>query len=248
MIEETYERKKQARQRQDDEFQDRLEGALEKFEAFLFAKGESLQGAGLRNSPEAYAKRHRRIANFSREALVVRGLEAISREISQLDSEVVDRLLKSSDPKLLVGLARVSLDDTPVDRVERLTLKGAERFQSLIEDAGGSVSSSWVSQLLGISEEAVRKRAQRGTLICRRTASGGLSFPRFQFDEPNKRLLDGIQVLLSQKVVWAPEELIRFLLVRYAPEHSDDTPLKMLDRGEVDRVMQIASDYLQQRA
>lgn len=77
---------------------------------------------------------------------------------------------------------QVSLDKAPVDRMAPMTLKSAERFQNLIEGAGGSVSPGWVAQLLDTSEEAVKKRAQRNTLISRRTASGELSFPRFQFD------------------------------------------------------------------
>lgn len=126
-------------------------------------------------------------------------------------------------------------------------MSGAGRFQSLLEDAGGFVSATWVAQLLGVSEKAVRNRAQRNTLISRPTASGELSFPRFQFDELNKRLLDGIQAVLVNTASWAPDEVIRFLLVRYAPDRTDDTPLKMLTRGELDRVLQLTSVHLEQR-
>ncbi|WP_447044911.1 hypothetical protein [Vreelandella sp. H-I2] len=184
----------------------------------------------------------------ARAELVLRGVEAISREVGYLPSDSVDLLLRSSDPKLLAGLARASLDDTQIDRVDRLRLKGAERFQKLIEDAGGSVSSRWVSEFLGTTEEAVRKRAQRGSLIARRTASGDLSFPRFQFDESRSRLLPGLSKLLTEAAAWDAEELIRFLLVRHEPASSDDTPLNLLKRGQIDRVLNLARVHMQQRA
>ncbi|HDZ38437.1 MAG TPA: hypothetical protein ENH62_09155 [Marinobacter sp.] len=131
--------------------------------------------------------------------------------------------------------------------MDYLLLKGAERFQNLVESVGGFVSPGWVALLLGTSEEAVRKRVQQNTLIARRTASGELSFPRFQFDEPNRQVLAGLQVVLLETSLWAPEELILFLLVRYNPEHTDDTPLKMLRRGELDSVLHLISVHLEQR-
>lgn len=58
--------------------------------------------------------------------------------------------------------------------------------------------------MLETSEEAVRKRVQQNTMIARHTASGELSFPRFQFDEPSKKVLAGIQALLAETAPWAP--------------------------------------------
>tara|TARA_R110001592_G_scaffold344760_1_gene636274 strand:+ start:3823 stop:4221 length:399 start_codon:yes stop_codon:yes gene_type:complete len=131
--------------------------------------------------------------------------------------------------------------------MDDLLIKGAERFRKLVESAGGFVSSCMVAQLLEISEADIRNRAQRNALIARRTASGELSFPRFQFDERKGQVLAGLQTVLVETATWAPEELIRFLLVRYNPEHTEDTPLKMLKRGELDGVLQLASVHLKQR-
>lgn len=186
-------------------------------------------------------------AALARKDLLLRSIEALTREIDHLDPGLVEKLLKSSDPRLLVGLAKASLEDSPIDREDRMTLKGAERLQKMLDNAGGTVSTSWVSRLLGTNEEAVRKRAQRRALIGRRAPSGELCFPRFQFDEDSGKLLPGLSRLLSQTASWSPEELIRFLLVRHNPESSDDTPLKMLQRGEIDRVLDLAAGYLKQR-
>lgn len=180
--------------------------------------------------------------------LFLRSLEAITRELVQFNSDYVEKLLRSSDQKLLVGLARAALEETPIDRVERMGLKGAERFQQLLERAGGSAATSWVAELLNTSEEAVRKRVQRNGLIARRTPTGELSFPRFQFDEAKGRLLPGLQGLMSRTKGWEPEELIRFLLVRHDPEHTDETPLQLLRAGKIDRVLSLAETHLDQRA
>ncbi len=78
------------------------------------------------------------------------------------------------------------------NQMDDLLIKGAERFLKLVERAGGFVSSCMVAQLLEISEADVRNRAQRNALIARRTASGELSFPRFQFDERKGQVLAGV--------------------------------------------------------
>lgn len=269
MIEEMNQPDKRVDQR-DPEFQEDFDRALKQVEAVLrlyypeevdaLKVGETLKvrnldgkilttGEEVRRGAKAKRVRAKGVKAFrARAELVLRGVEAISREVGHLPPDSVDRLLRSSDPRLLVGLARASLEDTPIDRMERMTLRGAERFQKLIENAGGLVSSRWVSEFLGVSEEAVRKRAQRGSLIARRTASGDLSFPRFQFDEGNARLLPGLSKLLTETESWEPEELTRFLLVRHEPASSDDTPLTLIQRGEVDRVLELAQVYMQQRA
>lgn len=182
-----------------------------------------------------------------RAKLVLRIAEAACREVGHLGSDLVTRLLQSSDPELLVGVAQASLEPTPIDRVNRMMLVGAERFQGLIEDAGGSVSTAWVAQFLGSSEEAVRKRVQRNTLIARRTPSGELSFPRFQFDERKPGVLNGIQGVLSKAKSWPPEEVIRFLLLPHQPDASEKTPLSLLQQGELGRVLSLLEAHGEQR-
>ncbi len=274
MIDETNQSEKQAKQRA-SEYQEDVDRALKQIEAtfrlYYLEEVDTLEdgvtlkadngegknfttGGVVRHRAKAKRTKAKRTtakrakASRARAELVLRGVEAISREVGHLPPESVDRLLRSSDPRLLAGLARASLDDTQIDRVDRLKLKGTERFQQLIEDAGGSVSTRWVAEFLDTTEEAVRKRAQRGNLIARRTASGDLSFPRFQFDESRSRLLPGLSKLLAETTAWDAEELIRFLLVRHGPASSDDTPLKLLERGQIDQVLSLTRLHMQQRA
>ncbi|WP_386083037.1 hypothetical protein ACFIOZ_07370 [Vreelandella sp. F11] len=274
MIDETNQSDKQAKQRA-SEYQEDLERALKQMKAafrlYYPEEVNSLESGVAPTADNSEAQnyttggvvRHRAIAkkakvkrtkakrakaSRARAELVLRGVEAISREVGNLPPESVDQLLRSSDPRLLAGIARASLDDTPIDRVERLKLKGTERFQQLIEDAGGAVSTRWVSEFFDTTEEAIRKRAQRGKLIARRTASGDLSFPRFQFDESRRRLLPGLSKLLTETAAWDTEELIRFLLVRHEPASSNDTPLKLLERDQIDQVLSLTRLHMQQRA
>lgn len=259
MIEEAKQPEKHINQ-QDHDFQDEVDTAVRKFEDLLrlgaAEKGVTIRATVKRDTPnqqeqlESLLKRaatKKQDFHRSRKALLLRGVEAMTRELGQIDAEQVDQLLQSSDNKLLVGFARIALEDTPADRLDRMTLRGTERFQNLIEGAGGSVTSAWVAELLGASEEAVRKRVGRRTLIARRIASGELSFPRFQFDEQHQRLLPGLSDLLSATKAWSPEEIIRFLLVRHNPKLSDDTPLTLLERGDRDSVLALAAANRQQR-
>ncbi len=183
-----------------------------------------------------------------RKALTYRAVEAAIKVIGAVNQEPVERLLTSSASRLLAGLATASLEDASMDRLERMKLKGAERFEMLIEGAGGAFPSERVATLLGISEEAVRKRAQRRNLIAKRTSSGELRFPCFQFDVSSRKLIPGLQRVLRQMEGVDQNEIIRFFLVPHEPSFSNETPSSLLKRGEVDRVVEMASGHLSQRA
>lgn len=246
MITEIYQPEKR-RARRNSDFEKDFSHALKQLEAVLqLGYPENMNTLKIDQAQKIRYPEEK--ALHDRAALVLRVIQAISREIGHLSPDSVEHLLRSSDPRLLAGLAQASLDDAQIDRVDRLQLKGAERLQKLLESVGGSVSTQWVSEFLEISEEAVRKRAQRGHLIARRTASGNLSFPRFQFLEERSSLLPGLAKLLSETKSWDTNELIRFLLVRHEPSSSEDTPLELLKLGKIDRVLSLARFNMEQRA
>lgn len=183
----------------------------------------------------------------ARKALLLRSVEAIAREIYQFDAVELKELSSKSDPNLLVELAQAVLTDSPLDRTQRMALKGAERFRKLLDKFGGSVSTQWVSEFLDTSEAAVRKRAQRKSLIARRMPNGELSFPRFQFDEAAGDLVKGMHAFLVHVNKWPVEEIVHFLLVPHTPSHTRDTPLDMLKRDELRQVIDLANMHLTQR-
>lgn len=193
-------------------------------------------------TPKAAAK-----LSKARRDLLMRSFEAMAREIYQFDALEIKDLSTKSDPRLLVELAQSVLSDTPVDRTERMALKGAERFRALLDKFDGSVSTKWACDFLGSTEAAVRKRVQRKTLLARRMPNGELSFPRFQFNESAGDLVRGLQSFLAHVNSWPVEEIVRFLLVRHNPSVSDENPLAMLKQGRLKQAIALADMHLTQR-
>jgi hypothetical protein len=185
--------------------------------------------------------------NKARRALVMRSAEVLAREIYQFNALEIKELSTRSDPTLLVKLAQAALTDTPVDRTERMALRGAERFRALLDKFGSSVTTRWVCEFLGSTESAVRKRVQRKTLLARRMPNGELSFPRFQFDETTGELVQGLQSFLVHVNSWPSEEVVRFLLVRHNPSVSNENPLELLKQGKLQQVLELADMHLTQR-
>tara|TARA_R110000824_G_scaffold131955_2_gene294236 strand:- start:1102 stop:1818 length:717 start_codon:yes stop_codon:yes gene_type:complete len=185
--------------------------------------------------------------NKARHDLLMRSVEAMAREISQFGEAEIKELSAKSDPGMLVKLVHTFLTDSPFDRTTRMALKGAERFRALLEKFGGTVTTKWVCEFLGISEAAVRKRAHRNALLARRMPNGELSFPAFQFDESSGGLVRGMQAFLSHVNSWPVDEIVRFLLVRHTPEISNDNPLELLKQSQLKRVIDLADMHLTQR-
>tara|TARA_R110000823_G_scaffold10240_3_gene35343 strand:- start:773 stop:1135 length:363 start_codon:yes stop_codon:yes gene_type:complete len=117
----------------------------------------------------------------------------------------------------------------------------------LIETSGGTLSISEVAVLLGISEKTVLERLGNYQVLGFRIPSSVLQFPRFQFDEKKRCVIPGILDFLGETNGWSALERIRFLLVRYEPEFTNETPMDLVRGGEVERVAELARVYLQQR-
>jgi hypothetical protein len=64
----------------------------------------------------------------------------------------------------------------------RALLRGAQHKRALLELAGGAMSSSEVSDLLGISVQAVKQRIDRRGILAVPLAGGAWGFPAKQFD------------------------------------------------------------------
>ncbi|MFP3978957.1 hypothetical protein [Marinobacter sp. KMM 10035] len=125
--------------------------------------------------------------------------------------------------------------------------KGAARFMKLIETSGGTLSISEVAVFLGVSEKTVLERLGNVQMLGFRTSSNVLQFPRFQFDDKKRCVIPGLLDFLGETPGWSAMERIRFLLVRYEPEFTNDTPMDLVRSGEVGRVAELARVYLQQR-
>lgn len=212
------------------------------FEQIKRIIAQAEQPVGRRRAPKAV-----RQLNTAKRALLVRSVKALAREIYQFDASEIQELIAESDPRLLVTLVQGTLSDSPIDRTERMMLKGAERLHALLVKFGGTVTTKWVGDFFGASEDAIRKRVQRKALLARRSGSGELSFPRFQFDEATGDLVPGLPALLLHVKSWPAEEIVRFLLVRHNPSVSQENPLDLLKRGDLAPVIELADMHLTQR-
>ena len=152
-------------------------------------------------------------------------LEALSAELSLRDPEgtVVAR---SSD---LAGLARLTIDrviDTAAVWQEHLgPLYDTEGVRELLSRSGRPVSRQAVSQ--------------RRNLLSLTTGSGRVVYPAFQFQGR------GVVAGLAEVLEAVPESVVSrwtlaSWLVSAEPDLDDDTPIRVLSDGGVERVMQCA--------
>lgn len=185
-----------------------------------------------------------------RAALVDRVAVVVERELSQMSFPEAQSLALLPDHIMLSRLAEHSLS-SPIDLKNRMALKGEERFREMLDRVGGAASLASVVNLLGTTEDAVRKHAERNTILAYRTPRREWSFPVFQFDQNKGVVYPGVKAFLklTKDSDWPAEEKTRFLLVPYDPQlpgHETETPLDLLVDGQVERVMRMADRYLQQ--
>ena len=112
----------------------------------------------LESRPDAAAVFDRATTAFMRALLSLRDeLSAAGRD---------RRLLAQDDKTLLAELLIQALRADPlVSKELRLRLRGQLALRSLLEQSGGALTAAEVAELLGITEDAVRKRARRGKLL-----------------------------------------------------------------------------------
>lgn len=133
-------------------------------------------------------------------------------------------------------------------RRERLRAKGGHRFDQLLVKVGGLMSLKDTAELLALSESAVIAKADRRELLSIRGADDQRAFPRFQFEKSREApLLQGLLSFLAAVSDWDDATIIRFLLVRYDPQHSDETPLDLILRNQVNEALELAKHCYEQR-
>jgi hypothetical protein len=112
----------------------------------------------LESRPDAAAVFDRATTAFMRALLSLREeLTVVGRD---------RRLLAQDDKTLLAELLIQALRADPlVSKQLRLRLRGQLALRSLLEQGGGALTAAEVAELLGITGDAVRKRARRGKLL-----------------------------------------------------------------------------------
>ena len=175
-----------------------------------------------RVKPGAGALFNRATTAFMRELLtMVRPLDVQAR-----DTE----LLARDDKALLAELMIQALQADPLSsKALRLRLQGQLALRRMLEQAGGAYTASEVADLLGITGDAVRKRARKGKLLA--IPRGGHSlYPAFQFDVSGSTVVPGFEAILALLDTGSAAAKLRFFLT--ADSDLDGTPLAALLSGD----------------
>lgn len=140
------------------------------------------------------------------------------------------RLLAQDDKTLLAELLIQALQADPlVSKDLRLRVRGQLALQSLLQGSGGALTAAEVAELLGITEDAVRKRARRGKLLA--LPRGGRSlYPAFQFDLDRRCLMPGLDAVLALLDTDSAPAKLRFFLI--PDEDLGAAPIEILRKGD----------------
>jgi len=184
-----------------------------------------------------------------------RNTQVTKEKILRLVRETVERLVESVPPSALEKAAEASngiealitaLSEVPPagdTRSENLTaakLRGVLARNRLLEARGGTVGSSEVGEILGITRQAVHQRCKAGKLLGLETGRHGLAYPLWQFDESG--LVPGLEETLKTLDDASPWMKARFLLSRNV-RLEDQAPIDVLQEGRTAEVLEAAAAY-----
>jgi biotin operon repressor len=176
-----------------------------------------------------------------RQAFLARALNALvrltpalaERELSQAvaapsDLEVLLRALES--PEALAALL-------PDDPLVAARLRGLRARDALLQAEGGTMSAEQVSEILGISRQAVDKRRRAGRLIGLDTGRRGYAYPAWQLH--GHGLLPGLGAVLTALASHDSWMQAAFFL-ESNPYLDDKSPLAQLRNGAIEAVIHAA--------
>lgn len=166
----------------------------------------------------------------SDELLLKRASAVLFRAMSELTKEELKRLHSVDDTRMLVVLAKQSLSQGSHDRMARLKLKGAERFEELLSNSGGAITGEELAKLEQITLDALRKRIERHWYLALK-AGQNWRLPVIQFKPDSLQVWPEIQALLKAEPDAAPESIFRFLATRVHPPEDTETPVDKIRGG-----------------
>jgi len=134
----------------------------------------------------------------------------------------------------------------PDNRLAAAIARGAVARRKLAGDEGGCLSADQVAQVLGISKQAILKRYENGQLIAwRDERRNAVRFPVWQFRD--QKILQGVEDALQ--ILNTANRLDDFGRMSFFLSHhgflGGKRPLDCLREGEVTKVLQAASGYVE---
>ncbi len=178
-----------------------------------------------------------------------RAFNALSSIANELSSQSVEELTASpTDFELLVNAvsatstAAASTDGDPLIRAK---LRGIEHRKRIIEKLGGTLSAQQVSELIGISRQAVDRRRSQNQLIGLTQGKRGYAYPAFQFEDG--KTLDGLKEVLD--ALSGHDPWMQSIFFASGNDRLNGrTPLDALRQGKTEAVVRAAEAYGEQGA
>ncbi len=178
-----------------------------------------------------------------------RALNALSEITSELSTQGIEELTASpTDFELLVNtlsVSPVSRKPEDSDPLMRAKLRGIEHRKRILEKLGGTVSVEQVTDLIGISRQAIDRRRSQNQLIGLTQGRRGYAYPAFQFE--NGKTLDGLKEVLD--ALQGHDPWMQSIFFANGNDRLDGrTPLEALRQGEIEAVVRAAEAYGEQGA
>ncbi|MFZ0477942.1 MAG: hypothetical protein WAL71_02245 [Terriglobales bacterium] len=131
------------------------------------------------------------------------------------------------------------------DSLVAAKLRGLELRQQMLETSGGALTSQQVSNVLGISRQAVDKRRSSNQLLALTQGRRGYRYPSFQFNEG--KTIQGLEEVLEALKALDPWMQLNFFTSAHE-RLGGKTPIKALHDGLLEEVKSVASVYGEQGA
>lgn len=178
-----------------------------------------------------------------------RVLRAFRRLENDLPSTLIDEATAAPTDYLVAVEALSSAPETTQliaeDPLIAARFRGLKRKQQMLEAAGGALTSEQVSEVLGISRQAVDKRRASNQLLGLTQGKRGYSYPSFQFE-------DGRTIIGLEEVLGELRDLDPWMQMVFFTSPNDrlegKTPLELLRQELVSEVKAAASGYGEQGA
>jgi hypothetical protein len=176
-----------------------------------------------------------------------RAFNALSSITNELSSQSVEELTASStDFELLVNAVSATSTaaaSTDADPLIRAKLRGIEHRKRILEKLGGTLSAEQVSELIGISRQAVDRRRSQNQLIGLTQGKRGYAYPAFQFEDG--KTLDGLKEVLDALSGHDPW-MQSIFFANGNDTLTGQTPLDALRQGKTEAVVRAAEAYGEQ--
>jgi hypothetical protein len=176
-----------------------------------------------------------------------RAFNALSSITNELSSQSVEELTASStDFELLVNAVSATSTaaaSTDADPLIRAKLRGIEHRKRILEKLGGTLSAEQVSELIGISRQAVDRRRSQNQLIGLTQGKRGYAYPAFQFEDG--KTLDGLKEVLNALSGHDPW-MQSIFFANGNDRLTGKTPLDALRQGKTEAVVRAAEAYGEQ--